>query len=129
MQEFIECRHILTNGRKCRAAALRDKPFCFHHAKLHFLNSARRTPRELNPSGSGDLGALCRATARALEALSSPIVDSRRAGLLLYGIHLAANLEKRMSAAQTQHQTEKESQQESLHRHFDPPALLMTEDL
>ena len=107
MYEFIECRHTLTNGRKCRAAALRDKPYCFHHAKLHFLSSARQ--RELKSSGSADLGTLCRATAKALEALSSPIVDSRRAGLLLYGIHLAANLEKRMSAAQTQHPTEKES--------------------
>ena len=110
MYEFIECRHTLTNGRKCRAAALRDKPFCVHHAKLHFLNSARRRPRELKPSGSGDLGALCRATAKALEALSSPIVDSRRAGLLLYGIHLAANLEKRMSAA-TREQTDQMSEQ------------------
>ena len=95
MSQFIECRHIMTNGRKCRAAALRGKPFCFHHAKLHFRSSARRKPKELIGSDFQDFNALRRATAKALEALSSPMADTRRAGLLLYGLHLAANLQKR----------------------------------
>jgi hypothetical protein len=98
MHEFIECRHIMTNGRKCRAAALRGKPFCFHHAKLHFRGSGRPKLRVLAGSDFQDVKALRRATAKALEALSSPLVDTRRAGLLLYGLHLAANLDKRMSA-------------------------------
>jgi hypothetical protein len=97
MQQFIECRHIMTNGRKCRAAALRGKPFCFHHVKLHFRSSAKRRLKELTGSDFQDLNALRRATAKALEALSSPMVDARRAGLLLYGLHLAANLHKRAS--------------------------------
>jgi hypothetical protein len=108
MYEFIECRHILTNGRKCRGAALRGKPFCFHHAKLHFRISRRRKPREI-PSDLGDLRALSAATAKALEALSSPLVDTRRSGLLLYGLHLAANLEKRNSVALLQNTTEPDS--------------------
>jgi hypothetical protein len=97
MQQFIECRHIMTNGRKCRAAALRGKPFCFHHVKLHFRSSAKRRLKELTGSDFQDLNALRRATAKALEALSSPMVDTRRAGLLLYGLHLAANLHNRAS--------------------------------
>ena len=37
------------------------------------------------------------AVANALTALGSPLVDTRRAGLLLYGLHLAANLSVRTS--------------------------------
>ena len=95
MQKFIECRHIMTNGRKCRAAALRHKPYCLHHAKLHFRTAAKRRLKESTGSDLHDLDALCRATAKAVEALTSPMVDTRRAGLLLYGIQLATNLQKR----------------------------------
>jgi len=95
---FIECRHILPNGRKCHSPARRGKPFCFHHAKLHFRNAATRKPRELTLPGLEDLRDIQTAAAKALEALSSPLVDTRRAGLLLYGLHLAANLSKRISA-------------------------------
>ena len=95
---YIECRHILTNGRKCHSPALRGKPFCFHHAKLHFHNAAARKPRERTLPSLKDLRDIQRAAAKALEALSSPLVDTRRAGLLLYGLHLAANLSRRIPA-------------------------------
>ena len=94
MHQFIECRHIMTNGRKCRSAALRGRPFCFHHAKLHFRTSNTRKPKELTGADFRDIQTIRTATAKALEALSSPMVDTRRAGLLLYGLHLAANLHK-----------------------------------
>jgi hypothetical protein len=94
---FIECRHILPSGRKCHCPALRGKPFCFHHTKLHFRNSATRKPGELRPLAIEDLPGLHAAVANALTALSSPLIDTRRAGLLLYGLHLAANLSKRFS--------------------------------
>ncbi len=29
------CRHTLTNGRRCKSAALTTSAFCFHHRKLH----------------------------------------------------------------------------------------------
>ncbi len=32
---FIECRHIMPRGVKCKAAALRDRPYCYFHEKLH----------------------------------------------------------------------------------------------
>lgn len=95
MQQLVECRHIMTNGRKCHAAALRHKPYCLHHAKLHFRTSVKRTMKEFTGSNLDDLNALCRATAKAVESLTSPMVDTRRAGLLLYGLQLAANLQKR----------------------------------
>lgn len=36
-----ECHHILHNGNKCRAIALRGKPHCKHHAP----GRRRRTPK------------------------------------------------------------------------------------
>ena len=90
-----ECRHILPNGRKCHSPALRGKPFCFHHAKLHFRNSAARKPRELAQLSTDDLRGIRTALSEAITSLRSPLADTRRAGLLLYGLHLASNLSKR----------------------------------
>jgi len=112
MFKFIECRHILPTGRKCHAAALRGKPFCFHHAKLHFRNSSTLKPRTTRASVE-DLRGLRKAVAKALEALSSPLVDTRRAGLLLYGLHLAANLTKRAFDSPSRRTIESESGQEA----------------
>ncbi len=30
-----ECRHIMPNGAKCQSPALRDKPYCYFHTRLH----------------------------------------------------------------------------------------------
>jgi hypothetical protein len=29
------CRHLKTNGVRCRAIALREKPYCYYHDRLH----------------------------------------------------------------------------------------------
>jgi hypothetical protein len=97
MVNFTECRHILPNGRKCRAAALRGKPFCFHHTRLHFRSSSTRISEKLANLKVDDLSGLQAAVAQALSALASPLTDIRRAGVLLYGLHLAASLSKRTS--------------------------------
>jgi hypothetical protein len=96
MFRFVECRHIMTNGRKCHAAALRGKPFCFHHAKLHFRNSAPRFPQPA-PLDLDSIPGLEAAVGKALTALTSPLADTRRAGLLLFGLNVAATLSKRSS--------------------------------
>jgi hypothetical protein len=30
-QKSYQCRHILTAGRRCRTAALRNENFCYYH--------------------------------------------------------------------------------------------------
>jgi hypothetical protein len=94
------------NGRKCHSPALRGKPFCFHHAKLHFRNSATRKPRELAEPKIQDLRGIQTAVNKAITALNSPLIDTRRAGLLLYGLHLAANLQTRIDATSARERTE-----------------------
>lgn len=108
MVKYIECRHIMTNGRKCHAAALRGKPFCFHHAKLHFRNSAARKPGQLAEPELESVPGLRTAAAKALTSLSSPLTDTRRAGLLLYGLHLATNLSRRTSTPEPRRNQSKE---------------------
>jgi hypothetical protein len=94
MSKCAECSHTLRNGLKCHAAALRGKPFCYHHARLHFQKPVRRkTPKAARPS-IADVTSLQIAVAKALTALSSPFTDTRRAGLLLYGLNIAARLTK-----------------------------------
>ena len=122
MFKFIEFRHILAAGRKCHAAALRGKPFCFHHAKLHFRNSPTRKSRTTQPSLE-DLRGLRKAVAEALEALCSPLVDTRRAGLLLYGFNLAANLSKRVTDSRLGAQSNPESGQGLRRSNVEQPAL------
>lgn len=96
---FVECSHILTNGRKCRAAALRGKPFCFFHAKLHFRKGDSRRYRKFPQYAVPDLREIQAAVNKTIATLSSPLTDTRRAGVLLYGLHLAANLQKRIQTA------------------------------
>jgi hypothetical protein len=95
MFKFVECRHIMPNGRKCRAAALRGKPFCYHHAKLHF-RPVGREPRILKTLAFDDQRSLLAAVAEALTSLRSPLTDPRRAAVILYGLNLANNLNKQM---------------------------------
>ena len=94
---FIGCLHVMPNGRKCHSPALRGKPFCFHHAKLHFRKTASRRPGKLAEPLIEDVSGIQAEVAKALAALCSPLTDTRRAGLLLYGLHLAADLSKRNS--------------------------------
>jgi hypothetical protein len=106
---FIECRHIMPTGRKCRAAALRGKPFCFFHAKLHFRKTVTRRPGKLTEPRIEDVSAITAAVAKALSALCSPLTDTRHAGLLLYGLHLAASLSKRVPLPELEENQAKES--------------------
>ncbi len=106
---FIECRHIMPTGRKCRAAALRGKPFCYYHVKLHFRKTVTRRPGKLTEPSIEGVPALKAAVAKALTALCSPFTDTRRAGLLLYGLHLAADLSKRTSDSTSRRTIESES--------------------
>ena len=32
---YLECRHIMTSGKKCRGAALTGRAYCYFHFRLH----------------------------------------------------------------------------------------------
>jgi hypothetical protein len=94
---YLKCRHIMPNGVRCESPALKGKPFCYFHTRLH------QVPRVTAPSAEEplklplleDRSAIQMAVTQILEALGSSKLDPRRAGLFLYGLQLASqNVER-----------------------------------
>jgi len=89
---YYICRHIMPSGAKCDAPALRGKPFCYFHARLHRFAGAPTS----NPDGNlklpvlEDRCAIQHALAQVLDGLCSSRLDPRRAGLALYAIQIAS---------------------------------------
>ncbi|MGA9585969.1 MAG: hypothetical protein WBQ95_11620 [Terracidiphilus sp.] len=96
---YNECRHVMPSGKKCHSPALRDKDFCYHHTNLHRLGDPRsREAKELPVPAIEDASGIQIALTQVLGALNSPYMDTRRAGLLLYGLQIATQLTSRVSA-------------------------------
>lgn len=99
---YQECRHIKTSGKKCGAAALRGKPYCYFHARYrsrYGRNSGAKslsTSSPLSPIPALDLplledrSAVQLALTDVVQALASGELDPRRAGLLLYALQIAS---------------------------------------
>jgi hypothetical protein len=99
---FHECRHIKTDGLRCHAAALRGKPWCYFHAKLHRLHSANLPDsQKFQMPPIEDSSSVLIAIGQVIRSLNSPYMDSRRAGVLLYGLQIAAQLTRRTNTAES----------------------------
>ena len=96
---YNECRHIMPSGARCKSPALRNLPFCYFHTSLHRFREA--------PKGSEnepfdipvleDSSAIQIALSQVLTALGTYQLDSRRAGLFLYGLQIASQVTARPS--------------------------------
>lgn len=94
---YYECRHIMPNGSKCKSPSLRGKPYCYYHTRLHRLANAPvpTADEPLRLPVLEDRGAIQVALSQVLAALGSSKLDTRRAGLFLYGIQIASqNVER-----------------------------------
>jgi len=95
---FKECRHILPSGRKCKAAALRDKCFCYHHWRLRTAGQTHGRPNESLPLPSlEDPQGIQIALTQVLGVLGSSRLDSKSAGQYLYALQIATQLATRAS--------------------------------
>jgi hypothetical protein len=90
-----ECQHILSDGKKCRAVALRGKTLCYHHAP----NRRRKAPRPYAKRQTALLGplpeitdhqALQRALSQTIRALANNSISVYRAQALITSLQLAA---------------------------------------
>jgi hypothetical protein len=91
---FIECRHILPRGTKCKSPALRGKVYCYFHDCLQrFEQDGQRDASEpvLLPPLE-DAHGIQMAITQVLAALGSGRLDNRKVGLYLYGLQLASQL-------------------------------------
>jgi hypothetical protein len=90
-----ECRHIKTSGGKCASPALRDQPWCYYHARQRERAAERRTipavPLSHALSNLEDRGAIQHAITHVIMALADYQIDTKRAGILLYGLQLASS--------------------------------------
>ncbi len=90
-----ECRHIKTSGGKCASPAMHDRPFCYYHWRQRERAAERRTspavPLSHALSNLEDRGAIQHAITHVIMALADYQIDTKRAGILLYGLQLASS--------------------------------------
>jgi hypothetical protein len=94
-----QCRHIFTDGRRCASPCLRHEEFCYYH---HTTRKPVVEPRQRRSRRSTfnlplpeDRSAIQSSIGQVLQRIASNDIDPRRAGLLLYGLQIAAlNLPK-----------------------------------
>ena len=90
---FNECRHILTSGNKCKAAALRGQAFCyFHTAARRYTSISTTSAKPLLLPPTEDTAGVQIAINQVLRALASHRIDRRKAGVYFYGRQIAARL-------------------------------------
>lgn len=91
---FIECRHILPRGTKCKSPALRGRVYCYFHDRLQRFeqDGQRDTSEPLFLPSLEDARGIQMAISQILAALGSGRLDNRKAGLYLYGLQLATQL-------------------------------------
>lgn len=121
---YPECRHVKSDGCKCGSPAVDRSHWCYYHTTLHKrrLKSIQRRPLRAEDHATLDYGAIPAtdpktdaipglrlpdledagaiqfALTDVLQALALGTLDPRRAGLLLYGLQVAAGISKQVSA-------------------------------
>jgi hypothetical protein len=90
----FQCRHILPEGRRCQAPCLRHEELCYHHhtTRKPLANPRRRRARRATFDFPvlEDHTAIRLALGEILARIAANALDPRRAGLLLYGLQIAA---------------------------------------
>ena len=93
---FNECRHILTSGYKCKAAAIRGQAFCyFHTTARRYANISTTSAESILFPSIEDTGGVQIALNQVLRGLGSHRIDRRYAGVFFYGLQIAARLARK----------------------------------
>jgi hypothetical protein len=93
---FMECRHILTSGYKCKSPALRGQPFCyFHTADRRYATTNTASVDSLQLPTIEDAAGVQVAINQVFRALASHRIDRRQAGVYFYGLQIAARLARK----------------------------------
>ena len=92
---FNQCRHIKNNGQRCGSPALKGKPYCFFHMKFDRMH--KRDYPEIPPIE--DSTSVLLAIGQVVRALNYETMDLKRAGLMLYGLQIAATVTARNEQA------------------------------
>src|SRR5277367_4018443 len=95
------CRHVRTNGTRCKSPSLTAEKWCYFHHRLHDRRKTYRhteaTRGYLVPGQHIELTALedresvQLALSCVINALATGLLETKRATALLYGLQLASN--------------------------------------
>jgi len=87
----------MPSGLKCHSPALLNEFFCYYHTNLRRSTAPKGVfdDQSLKLPALEDSSALQLALTQILGALGSSKLDARRAGLLLYGLQIAAQITSR----------------------------------
>jgi hypothetical protein len=97
-----QCRHVFPSGQRCGSPALRHQPLCYWHqstrrpvAELAERHACRNSVSSFHIDIPDDRSAIQLAIGTILQRIAANEIDSKRAGLLLYGLQIAAlNLQR-----------------------------------
>jgi hypothetical protein len=109
---WSKCRHLMPSGVNCHAAALKGKPYCYHHARLHGLKTAPPIRgKKLRLPLLIDRNAIQAARDLLTDALGSGRIDIQHAAMILYAIVIGAqNIDRtthQLTSHESQHQESK----------------------
>ena len=115
--KHYQCRHIFTDGHRCGSKCLRNEDFCYYHHAARRPVPPATNFRDVNSSFTipipEDRSAIQAGIGVVLQRIAQGQLDPRRAGLILYGLQIAAfNLPKPRSI-----------QRESVNEMTDDPIL------
>jgi len=103
---YNECRHILSGGHKCRAAALKGKAFCYHHMASRRLARMTLTSSDALPLPPiEDTAGVMTALTQVIRQLGNNRLDRPKAATLFYGLQIAASLVRKSPYDQPPGQT------------------------
>jgi hypothetical protein len=93
---FIECRHILTSGHKCKSPALRGQAYCyFHTANRRYATTSTTAVDPLLLPNIEDAAGVQVTINQVFRGLASRRIDRRQAGIHFYGLQIAARFARK----------------------------------
>jgi len=86
---YQACQHIKPNGLRCHSPAMNRNAFCYFHSKAHGITRTNSRDKLLLPIAEGH-AAVQLAVHQIIQALLARQIDAKEAGIMLYGIQIAA---------------------------------------
>jgi hypothetical protein len=88
---YAECRHIMPRGTKCKSPALKGRPYCYYHDKLHDYtrDGLREDKGPLCLPSIEDACGIQQALMQILGSMASGRLESRNGVRLIYGLQVA----------------------------------------
>jgi len=95
-RKAVQCEHVKVNGVRCGSPALRGRRLCYFHYKC-------RLPRVQTVPILEDGNAIQLGVLEIIRGLLEERIDTKRAGLVLYGLQIASSNLRRVRGEPPRH--------------------------